>query len=57
MWIIMTCWPPQSALASSSRFGHYYDVSKTMEPEIRQAAKCHRFYIPEHPSQASYTPR
>ncbi|CAG05700.1 unnamed protein product, partial [Tetraodon nigroviridis] len=46
----------QSALASSSRFGHYYDVSKTMEPEIRQAAKCHRFYIPEHPSPASSTP-
>ncbi|KAI3377100.1 hypothetical protein L3Q82_000299 [Scortum barcoo] len=43
----------QSALASSSRFGHYYDVSKTMEPEIRQAAKCHRFYLPEHPNQAS----
>ncbi|XP_056872686.1 elongator complex protein 4 isoform X1 [Takifugu flavidus] len=45
----------QSALASSSRFGHYYDVSKTMEPEIRQAARCHRFYVPEHPSQASST--
>uniref|UniRef100_A0A8C2WP23 Elongator complex protein 4 n=1 Tax=Cyclopterus lumpus TaxID=8103 RepID=A0A8C2WP23_CYCLU len=40
----------QSALASSSRFGHYYDVSKTMEPEIRQAAKCHCFYLPEHPT-------
>ncbi|XP_029701657.1 elongator complex protein 4 isoform X2 [Takifugu rubripes] len=46
---------PKSALASSSRFGHYYDVSKTMEPEIRQAARCHRFYIPEHPNQASST--
>ncbi|XP_061621982.1 elongator complex protein 4 [Phyllopteryx taeniolatus] len=45
----------QSALASSSRFGHYYDVSKTMEPEIRQAAKCHHFYLPEHPSQSSAT--
>ncbi|KAM6949962.1 elongator complex protein 4 isoform 2-T2 [Lycodopsis pacificus] len=43
----------QSALASSSRFGHYYDVSKTMEPEIRQAAKCHHFYLPEHPTQSS----
>uniref|UniRef100_A0A8C2WVU1 Elongator complex protein 4 n=1 Tax=Cyclopterus lumpus TaxID=8103 RepID=A0A8C2WVU1_CYCLU len=41
---------PKSALASSSRFGHYYDVSKTMEPEIRQAAKCHCFYLPEHPT-------
>ncbi|KAM8762615.1 elongator complex protein 4 isoform 1-T1 [Acanthopagrus schlegelii] len=45
----------QSALASSSRFGHYYDVSKTMEPEIRQAAKCHRFYLPEQPTQSSST--
>ncbi|XP_019751409.1 elongator complex protein 4 [Hippocampus comes] len=45
----------QSGLASSSRFGHYYDVSKTMEPEIRQAAKCHHFYLPEHPRQSSAT--
>uniref|UniRef100_A0A671VVY9 Elongator complex protein 4 n=1 Tax=Sparus aurata TaxID=8175 RepID=A0A671VVY9_SPAAU len=45
----------QSALASSSRFGHYYDVSKTMEPEIRQAAKCHRFYLPEQPTHSSPT--
>ncbi|XP_026122458.1 elongator complex protein 4 [Carassius auratus] len=34
----------QTALVSSMRFGHYYDVSKTMEPELQQAAKCHRFY-------------
>lgn len=34
----------QTALASSVRFGHYYDVSKTMEPEVRQAVKCHSFY-------------
>uniref|UniRef100_A0A8C1YXS3 Elongator complex protein 4 n=1 Tax=Cyprinus carpio TaxID=7962 RepID=A0A8C1YXS3_CYPCA len=34
----------QTALVSSVRFGHYYDVSKTMEPELRQAAKCHSFY-------------
>uniref|UniRef100_A0A3Q0RBQ9 Elongator complex protein 4 n=1 Tax=Amphilophus citrinellus TaxID=61819 RepID=A0A3Q0RBQ9_AMPCI len=46
----------QSALASSSRFGHYYDVSKTMEPEIRQAAKCHRFYLPEHPTHHMIEP-
>ncbi|XP_036066536.1 elongator complex protein 4 isoform X2 [Oryzias melastigma] len=45
----------QSALASSSRFGHYYDVSKIMEPEIRQAAKWHRFYHPEHPPPSSGT--
>ncbi|XP_026176260.1 elongator complex protein 4 [Mastacembelus armatus] len=43
----------QSTLASSSRFGHYYDVSKTMEPDIRQAAKCHRFFLPEHLTQSS----
>ncbi|KAM6980943.1 elongator complex protein 4 [Aplochiton taeniatus] len=42
----------QTALASSSRFGHYYDVSKTMEPEVRQTAKCHSFYLPEHSAQA-----
>uniref|UniRef100_A0A7N9ARV8 Elongator complex protein 4 n=1 Tax=Mastacembelus armatus TaxID=205130 RepID=A0A7N9ARV8_9TELE len=44
---------PKSTLASSSRFGHYYDVSKTMEPDIRQAAKCHRFFLPEHLTQSS----
>uniref|UniRef100_A0A3Q2PX22 Elongator complex protein 4 n=1 Tax=Fundulus heteroclitus TaxID=8078 RepID=A0A3Q2PX22_FUNHE len=43
----------QSALASSSRFGHYYDVSKTMEAEIRQAAKCHRFCLPDHVTPSS----
>jgi len=47
----------QSALASSSRFGHYYDVSKTMDPEIRQAAKCHCFYLPEHSTHSSTTHR
>ncbi|KAG7270927.1 hypothetical protein CRUP_025678 [Coryphaenoides rupestris] len=45
----------QTALASSSRFGHYYDVSKKMEPEIRQAAKCHVFYPPEHSAESSAT--
>ncbi|KAJ0056171.1 hypothetical protein NL108_003460, partial [Boleophthalmus pectinirostris] len=43
----------QSTLTSSSRFGHYYDVSKTMEAEIRQAAKCHRFYLPDHFNQTA----
>ncbi|CAL8243462.1 unnamed protein product [Lota lota] len=43
----------QTALASSSRFGHYYDVSKKMEPEIRQAANCHAFYLPEHSMESS----
>ncbi|KAM8877462.1 elongator complex protein 4 [Synchiropus picturatus] len=43
----------QSTLASSSRFGHYYDVSKTMASEIREAARCHHFYLPEQPVQTS----
>ncbi|XP_067088307.1 elongator complex protein 4, partial [Osmerus mordax] len=38
----------QSPLASSSRFGHYYDVSKTMDAQIRQTANCHGFFLPEH---------
>ncbi|KAK7913676.1 hypothetical protein WMY93_013887 [Mugilogobius chulae] len=48
----------QSTLTSSSRFGHYYDVSKTMEAEIRQAARCHYFYLPDHPKQtmSSHSP-
>ncbi|XP_064168072.1 elongator complex protein 4 [Anguilla rostrata] len=37
----------QTALASSSRFGHYYDVSKTMDPEMRQTAKCTGFFLPQ----------
>ncbi|CAG5854611.1 unnamed protein product [Menidia menidia] len=45
----------QSALASSSRFGHYYDVSKTMDPEIRQGAKCHRFHPSEQHAHSSNT--
>ncbi|XP_036619989.1 elongator complex protein 4 [Trichosurus vulpecula] len=32
---------------SSSRFGHYYDVSKRMPQEIIQSAKRHRFFLPE----------
>ncbi|KAJ3594004.1 hypothetical protein NHX12_006336 [Muraenolepis orangiensis] len=47
----------QSALASSSRFGHYYDVSKKMEPEIRRAANHHAFYLPEHSAGSSATRR
>ncbi|XP_010874461.2 elongator complex protein 4 isoform X2 [Esox lucius] len=46
----------QTALASSSRFGHYYDVSKTMDPEICQAARCHGFYLPEHSATVSSSP-
>ncbi|XP_051820723.1 elongator complex protein 4 [Antechinus flavipes] len=32
---------------SSSRFGHYYDVSKRMSQEMIHSAKCHRFFLPE----------
>ncbi|XP_043825829.1 LOW QUALITY PROTEIN: elongator complex protein 4 [Dromiciops gliroides] len=32
---------------SSSRFGHYYDVSKRMPQEIIQCAKWHKFFLPE----------
>lgn len=45
----------QSTLTSSSRFGHYYDVSKTMEAEICQAAKCHSFFVPELSNQTTPT--
>ncbi|XP_074774219.1 elongator complex protein 4 isoform X1 [Athene noctua] len=32
---------------SSTKFGHYYDVSKTMPPELFQSVKWHSFYLPE----------
>ncbi|XP_028812617.1 elongator complex protein 4 [Denticeps clupeoides] len=37
----------QTALASSARFGHYYDVSKTMDADILQRSKIHMFFLPE----------
>ncbi|KAF4083541.1 hypothetical protein AMELA_G00143090 [Ameiurus melas] len=37
----------QSVLSSSSRFGHYYDLSKHMEHDLLQHAKIHTFYLPE----------
>ncbi|XP_053490514.1 elongator complex protein 4 isoform X2 [Ictalurus furcatus] len=37
----------QSVLSSSSRFGHYYDLSKHMEQDLLQHAKIHTFYLPE----------
>ncbi|MBN3305323.1 elongator complex protein 4 [Amia ocellicauda] len=44
----------QTALASSSRFGHYYDVSKPMDPAMRETAKCNTFFLPnELPFQSS----
>ncbi|XP_038620703.1 elongator complex protein 4 [Tachyglossus aculeatus] len=37
----------EASPASSSRFGHYYDVSKRMSQEIIQSIKWHRFFLPE----------
>ncbi|XP_071974680.1 elongator complex protein 4 isoform X2 [Engystomops pustulosus] len=36
----------ESVSLSSSRFGHYYDISKTMSPDMLQSAKTHCFYLP-----------
>ncbi|XP_067388172.1 elongator complex protein 4 isoform X1 [Emydura macquarii macquarii] len=33
--------------AASARFGHYYNVSKTMPQELLQSIKWHRFFLPE----------
>ncbi|XP_060797817.1 elongator complex protein 4 [Neoarius graeffei] len=37
----------QTVLSSSSRFGHYYDLSKHMEQDLLRNAKIHTFYLPE----------
>ncbi|XP_036442766.1 elongator complex protein 4 isoform X2 [Colossoma macropomum] len=37
----------QTELASSSRFGHYYDLSKRMDSQMLQATQFHTFYLPE----------
>ncbi|NWU97003.1 ELP4 protein, partial [Upupa epops] len=37
----------EASPTTSTKFGHYYDVSKTMSPELLQAIKCHSFYLPE----------
>ncbi|XP_065448580.1 elongator complex protein 4 isoform X5 [Chrysemys picta bellii] len=36
--------------AASARFGHYYDVSKTVSPELLKSIKWHRFFLPEEMS-------
>uniref|UniRef100_A0A3B3QPS4 Elongator complex protein 4 n=1 Tax=Paramormyrops kingsleyae TaxID=1676925 RepID=A0A3B3QPS4_9TELE len=47
----------QTALASSSRFGHYYDASKTMARELREAVKCSTFFLPhELPAESHAEP-
>ncbi|KAI1904601.1 hypothetical protein AGOR_G00007300 [Albula goreensis] len=45
----------QTTLASSSRFGHYYDVSKTMDSEMRLDTKHKGFFLPDELSSNSAT--
>ncbi|XP_076879274.1 elongator complex protein 4 isoform X2 [Brachyhypopomus gauderio] len=42
----------QTTLASSAMFGHCYDLSKPMEEQVRQATKCHTFYLPDEKTAA-----
>ncbi|XP_006864921.1 PREDICTED: elongator complex protein 4 [Chrysochloris asiatica] len=37
---------------SSSRFGHYYDISKRMPQELIQTSKWHGFFLPEELSSS-----
>ncbi|NXC71575.1 ELP4 protein, partial [Anhinga anhinga] len=37
----------EASPTSSTKFGHYYDVSKAMSPELFQSIKWHSFYLPE----------
>ncbi|XP_072277962.1 elongator complex protein 4 [Pyxicephalus adspersus] len=37
----------ESMPLSSSRFGHYYDISKTMSLDMLQLVKTHSFYYPQ----------
>ncbi|XP_077316998.1 elongator complex protein 4 isoform X1 [Lithobates pipiens] len=37
----------ESVPLASSRFGHYYDISKPMSPDMLQSVKTHRFYLPQ----------
>uniref|UniRef100_A0A8D0FP51 Elongator complex protein 4 n=1 Tax=Strix occidentalis caurina TaxID=311401 RepID=A0A8D0FP51_STROC len=39
--------PKTEASPTSTKFGHYYDVSKTMPPELFQSRNWHSFYLPE----------
>lgn len=36
----------ESVSLTSARFGNYYDISKTMSPDMLQSAKTHSFYLP-----------
>ncbi|KAM5138797.1 elongator complex protein 4 isoform 2-T2 [Mantella aurantiaca] len=37
----------ESVPLSSSRFGHYYDISKAMCPDMLQSVKTHCFHLPQ----------
>ncbi|XP_040416417.1 elongator complex protein 4 isoform X1 [Cygnus olor] len=37
----------EASPTSFTKFGHYYDISKTMSPELLQSIKWHSFYLPE----------
>ncbi|NXI63935.1 ELP4 protein, partial [Anseranas semipalmata] len=37
----------EASPTSSTKFGHYYDISKTMSPELFQSIKWHSFFLPE----------
>ncbi|KAL7854364.1 hypothetical protein SRHO_G00165540 [Serrasalmus rhombeus] len=43
----------QTEPASSFRFGHYYDLSKRMDPQLLQATQFHTFYLPEETEERS----
>lgn len=38
----------QAGPVSSSRFGHYYDISKRIPPELLGSSKWHEFFLTEH---------
>ncbi|NXL86502.1 ELP4 protein, partial [Alectura lathami] len=37
----------ETSPTTSTKFGHYYDISKTMSPELLQSMKCHSFFLPD----------
>lgn len=38
----------QAGPVSSSRFGHYYDISKRIPPELLGSSKWHGFFLAEY---------
>ncbi|XP_065492462.1 elongator complex protein 4 [Caloenas nicobarica] len=45
----------EASPTTSTKFGHYYDVSKRMSPGLFQSIKQHRFYLPEELSSQPET--